>query len=305
MSNKRHKYTAVINPDEFETESEEMKRKVCSPVCLWTSLFTTVLIGAYYIPSIGLTFYQRWLYQSFHFPLTTVLVHMTVKYVLAALIRIMFVKRQGKQRILLGWKEYILTVAPTGIFSGIDIGFSNWGLELIKVSLYTMTKSTTIVFILFFSILFKLEKKSWSLCGIVMMITIGLMLFTYKSTQFDFLGFILLLLASASSGVRWTCVQLLLQKPKMGMKNPVDMIYHMQPWMIASVLPFAVWMEELHNPNRIMSKDNLLAVTQVTLKLIPSLQTAGLIDLSTNLSPEITTDNKSPHDVTQGTGTKI
>lgn len=75
------------------------------------------------------------------------------------------------------------------------------------------------------------------------MISAGLILFTYKSTQFNFLGFTLLLLASISSGVRWTCVQLLLQKSKMGMKNPVDMIYFMQPWMIATLLPFSIWME--------------------------------------------------------------
>ncbi|KAJ8924754.1 hypothetical protein NQ315_000907 [Exocentrus adspersus] len=247
MFNKSYKktgYTAVTNPAETDSlDIEPMKRKLCSVNCLWSSLFTGLLIGTYYVPSIGLTFYQRWLYQNFRFPLITVLVHMTVKYILAVLIRMVIVKRQGKQRVLLGWKEYVLIVGPIGLFSGIDISFSNWGLELIKVSLYTMTKSTTIVFILFFSILFKLEKKSWSLCGIVLMITAGLILFTYKSTQFNFLGFILLLLASISSGLRWTCVQLLLQKSKMGMRNPVDMIYHMQPWMIASVLPFAIWME--------------------------------------------------------------
>ncbi|KAG5889718.1 hypothetical protein JTB14_010192 [Gonioctena quinquepunctata] len=241
---RKTKYVAVDDKDEPETvDLEPMKRKVCTPACLWSSLFTGLLIGTYYIPSIGLTFYQRWLYQTFRFPLITVLVHMTVKYILATLIRIFLIKRQGKPRTLVGWKDYVVAVAPTGVFSGIDISFSNWGLELINVSLYTMTKSTTIVFILFFSILFKLEKKSWSLSGIVFMITTGLILFTYKSTQFNALGFILLLLASIASGIRWTCIQLLLQKSKMGMTNPVDMIYHMQPWMIISVLPFAIFLE--------------------------------------------------------------
>ncbi|XP_050301249.1 solute carrier family 35 member C2 [Anthonomus grandis grandis] len=246
---KNIKYTAIDKTDDSgsilqETvEFEPMKRKFCTPSCLWSAVFTGALIGTYYIPSVGLTFYQRWLLQRFPFPLLTVLVHMIVKFILAALVRLCFVKNPHKQRTVIGWKEYVLAVAPTGLFSGIDIGFSNWGLELITVSLYTMTKSTTIVFILFFSILFKLEKKSWSLCGIVLMITAGLILFTYKSTQFNFLGFSLLLIASISSGLRWTCVQLLLQKSKLGMNNPIDMIYHMQPWMIASVLPFALWNE--------------------------------------------------------------
>lgn len=68
-------------------------------------------------------------------------------------------------------------------------------------------------------------------------------MFTYKATQFNLLGFVLILLASVCSGLRWSCVQLLLQKSKLEMKNPIDMILHMQPWMILSLLPFAVYKE--------------------------------------------------------------
>lgn len=75
------------------------------------------------------------------------------------------------------------------------------------------------------------------------MICLGLILFTYKATEFNVLGFVLLLIASMSSGLRWTCVQLLLQNCKVNMKNPVDMIYFMQPWMIVSLLPFVMWIE--------------------------------------------------------------
>lgn len=106
-----------------------------------------------------------------------------------------------------------------------------------------MTKSTTVIFILIFSILFKLEKKSWSLSTIVIMISTGLFLFTYKLTTFNLFGFSLVLFASMMSGLRWTCIQLIFQRSKMGMKNPVDMIFHMQPWMIMSLFPFAVMFE--------------------------------------------------------------
>lgn len=46
-----------------------------------------------------------------------------------------------------------------------------------------------------------------------------------------------------SSGLRWTLAQLLMQKSKLGLSNPLDMLYHVQPWMIAMVLPFAVSFE--------------------------------------------------------------
>lgn len=79
------------------------------------------------------------------------------------------------------------------------------------------------------------------------MISVGLILFTYKATEFNVLGFTLVLVASISSGLRWTSVQLLLQKSKIGIRNPVDMIFHMQPWMIASLLPLALIMEGFYD----------------------------------------------------------
>lgn len=60
---------------------------------------------------------------------------MIVKFLLAVAIRALLEKKQGKQRVLLNWKEYVMAVGPVGVFSGFDIGFSNWGLELIQVSL--------------------------------------------------------------------------------------------------------------------------------------------------------------------------
>lgn len=72
---------------------------------------------------------------------------------------------------------------------------------------------------------------------------LGLFLLTYDSPQFNLFGFVLLIIASISSGLRWTCAQLILQKSKMGMKNPIDMIFHMQPWMIVTILPFAFFLE--------------------------------------------------------------
>lgn len=85
--------------------------------------------------------------------------------------------------------------------------------------------------------------QSWSLVGIVFMIAVGLIMFTYKATQFDILGFNFLLLASFAAGLRWTFAQLLMQKSKLGLHNPVDMVFHVQPWMFLSLLPFTIMFE--------------------------------------------------------------
>ena len=75
------------------------------------------------------------------------------------------------------------------------------------------------------------------------MIAGGLFMFTYKSTQFDGIGFAFLLFASFTSGIRWSFAQLIMQKSKLGLHNPVDMMFHMQPWMILSILPFTIGFE--------------------------------------------------------------
>ncbi|XP_058065984.1 solute carrier family 35 member C2 [Anopheles bellator] len=204
---------------------------------------TLLLIACYFSLSIGLTFYQRNLLQHFKLPLFVVLYHLVIKLVLSVIVRGILRCAYKRPRILLDWRTSVRKILPTGLASGIDISFSNWGLELVQISLYTMTKSTTIVFILIFAILLKLEKKSWSLGAIVIMISVGLFMFTYKSTQFDALGFSFLLFASLSSGIRWTFAQLIMQKSKLGLHNPIDMIFHMQPWMILSVLPFTIGFE--------------------------------------------------------------
>ena len=84
--------------------------------------------------------------------------------------------------------------------ASLDIGLSQWSFEYIDVALYTITKSTSIVFILMFAILFRLEKKHWSLIVIVLMISSGLAMFTYKSTDFVLIGFLMVLSASFLSG---------------------------------------------------------------------------------------------------------
>lgn len=85
--------------------------------------------------------------------------HLIVKWILSVIIRTIISYITGIPPLVLPFDTCLRAVCPTGIASGIDVGFSNWGLELVTISLYTMTKSTTIIFILGFAILLGLEKK--------------------------------------------------------------------------------------------------------------------------------------------------
>ncbi|KAM7358370.1 solute carrier family 35 member C2 [Cochliomyia hominivorax] len=214
-------------------DSRLMQMAICS--------LLTILL--YLLLSICLTFYQKAVIKELKFPLSIVSYHLILKLAMASCARGIYKAVVGKSRTQLDCRTSLRKMAPTGVASGIDIGFSNWALSLVSVSLYTMTKSSTIVFILIFAILLGLEKKSWSLVTIVGLIAVGLFMFTYKSTQFDALGFIFILVASLCGGIRWSLAQFVMQKSKLGLHNPIDMIYHMQPWMIGALLPFVIIFE--------------------------------------------------------------
>lgn len=141
---------------------------------------------------------------------------------------------------------YIKRLAPPGFAGSLDIGLSNWGLEFVTISLYTMTKSTSIIFILGFSILFRLERLRYSLVIVILFIALGLTMFTFDLTQFSMEGFTLILIASFLSGLRWTLAQKVMQKNEIGLRNPLDMMYHIQPWMMLALLPLSAIIEGVH-----------------------------------------------------------
>lgn len=179
-------------------EAQDRKKSYCNQLCCKYIISTSALILLYFSLSIGLTFYQRWLLQRLKFPLFVTTGHLFVKFLAALFFRTLYECYTKRNRVTLDWYNYCSKVAPVGLASGFDVAFSNWGLELITVSLYTMTKSTAIIFILIFALAFKLEKKSWRIVIIVFMISGGLIMFTYHSTQFNLIGFILVLLATFS-----------------------------------------------------------------------------------------------------------
>ncbi|EZA57504.1 hypothetical protein DMN91_009880 [Ooceraea biroi] len=238
----------------------------------WRKAFQAfLLISAYFVLSISLTFYNPWLYKTygFDFPLGVVVCHLVIKFILAALIRSIRRCCNGK-RVNLPWQSIVFSIMAPGIASGVDIGLSNWALSLVSISLVTMTKSTAVIFILMFSLIFKLEKKSWSLVSIVVMIAGGLAMFTYKSTQFGVLGFILCLLASFASGIRWTMTQLIMQRSKLGLHDPIDMMYYMQPWMLLPAVLVALWFEgaRMYDGIRITDWSNVSSILLTTSEVI-------------------------------------
>lgn len=224
----------VLNQNSFHKDDKLSDNKWFWNIC-WTS---SVLV-VYFVLSVGLTFYQKWCMKQFSYPLIMVSIHFTIKWTSCVVIRCLMSIFCNRTDTYITFKNQVSKIVPVGVCSALDIAFSNWGLDFIKITLYTMTKSTVIIFILCFALLFKLEKKSCFLVLIVAMISGGLFMFTYKATNFNLFGFLLVLFASFSSGLRWTLAQLIMQRSELGLKNPVDMLYYVQPWMILTITPLA------------------------------------------------------------------
>lgn len=117
-----------------------------------------------------------------------------------------------------------------------------------------MCKSSTLGFVLLFAFIFKLEKPTWRLTGIISLITIGLVLMVSGETQFDFLGMMEVLTASAMGGLRWALTQKLLDKEALGLNNPFATLFFLAPVMAATLAicsliiegPWAIFASEEH-----------------------------------------------------------
>ncbi|KAK3610411.1 hypothetical protein CHS0354_008701 [Potamilus streckersoni] len=228
-----------------EPKAQLVKNLLCSQTFLYTAVRILALVIFYYFFSIGLTFYNQRFIHHFKFPLSLTICHLVVKFILVGFCRSLIEWKTKMPRVMLSWGTNLKRIAPTGFASAFDIGLSNWSFEFITVSLYTMSKSTAVIFILLFALILKIEKWRWSLIIVVIFIAAGLFMFTYHSTQFDLTGFLMVMSASLLSGLRWTLAQMVTQKNELGLHNPIDMMYHIQPWMIIGLLPLSAIFEGL------------------------------------------------------------
>ncbi len=122
---------------------------------------TATLSGAivcYFASSVFLTFYQKKMMREHHFPASIVAAHVILKFALASLCREGLECVDGRPRVVLSWRMFLSKVALVGVFSAIDIVFSQWSLQYITITLYTLTKTTSVLWLLGFAVILRLEK---------------------------------------------------------------------------------------------------------------------------------------------------
>ncbi|KAJ7242877.1 triose-phosphate transporter family-domain-containing protein [Mycena haematopus] len=200
------------------------------------AIVNILLIGFWFFFSTLLSLYNKWilsdLYYGFTYPFFMTTLHVFVQFAMAAFLRAVWPKRfrsphsPDEGRLWVSRKKAV----PTAVATSLDIGLSNMSLGMISLPLFAMTKSSSLIFVLLFAFLFRLEKVSLRLICVIFLIFSGVLLMvTGTKTPFELGGFLLVLSASGLGGFRYALTQILLKNKKMGMDNPVAAIYWLAP----------------------------------------------------------------------------
>ena len=213
------------------------------------TLQTGFWILVWYVLSICLTLYNKWLFftSGLHFPLSITSLHFAMKLAFAHLAML----AMGIPRIPVGFssRNVRTRIAPTGFATAADVALSNQAFLYITVTYYTIVKTSVPVWILIFSVAYRLTPCRPELVGVLVLVISGISLATFApkghsssvSTESQdlepaslhrllgvalasssvpegsapegrtqMLGVALVLSASICAGFRWACSELLL-----------------------------------------------------------------------------------------------
>ncbi|XP_077226617.1 putative sugar phosphate/phosphate translocator At1g06470 isoform X2 [Tasmannia lanceolata] len=220
--------------DVISRRKQERAQTIQSSISTATVLRTLFCILVWYTFSTCLTIYNKALLGDklgkFPAPLLMNTVHFSMQAVLSWII--VQLKSQTLQpSVRMSWRDYFTRVVPTAVGTALDINLSNASLVFISVTFATMCKSAAPIFLLLFAFAFKLESPSFKLFGIIFVISIGVLLTVAKETEFEFWGFVFVMLAAVMSGFRWSMTQILLQKEAYGLKHPITLMSYVTPVM--------------------------------------------------------------------------
>ncbi|KAF9958598.1 Triose-phosphate Transporter [Mortierella alpina] len=188
-------------------------------------LWNVFYVFAWYSCSTALSF-------NFQFPLFTTSLHMVAQFGLSSLTLAALPALRPKATPTA--KDFGTKIVPCAVASGLDIGLSNSSLKTITLAFYTMCKSSSLAFVLVFAFAFKLERPTWTLAGVIGVISMGLFMMVMSEVDFVLIGFIQVMMASVLGGLRWSLTQLLLERTdtKTGsLANPISTIFFLSPIM--------------------------------------------------------------------------
>lgn len=162
----------------------------------------------WYLFSMSISVYNRWMFAStsldFKFPILITSFHQLILTALAILTLILFpqfrlsnssytkisaddstMEPEEKITYKMPIREYVFNILPCSIASAGDIGLGNTAFRFISLSLYTMVKTSSLIFVLLWGVLLKLEKFTLRIFTIVCIMTFGVGMMIYGQHESD------------------------------------------------------------------------------------------------------------------------
>lgn len=205
-------------------------------------IINLIFILLWYIFALLLSLYNKWMFSpdnlDFHFPLFVTSSHMLVQFTLSSLVLFFVPTLRPPTDQTMSRFYYLTRIGPCGAATGLDIGLGNTSLKFITLAFYTMCKSSSLAFVLVFAFLFRLEKPTWKLVSVITVMTLGVIMMVASETDFVLIGFLLVITASALSGLRWSLTQILLLRNP-ATSNPFSSIFFLSPIMFLSLIVIA------------------------------------------------------------------
>ncbi|TYH42520.1 hypothetical protein E1A91_D11G069000v1 [Gossypium mustelinum] len=212
-------------------------------------LKTLFFILVWYTFSTFLTLYNKTLLGDelgkFPAPLLMNTIHFAFQALLSNAIR-WYWSHRFQPSVPMSYRDYFYRVVPTALSTALDVNLSNVSLVFISVTFATMCKSAAPIFLLLFAFAFRLESPSFKLLGIIVVISVGILLTVARDTEFEFWGFIFVMLAAVMSGFRWCMTQILLQKEVYGLKNPLTFMSYVTPVMAVVTALLSLFLDPWH-----------------------------------------------------------
>lgn len=210
-------------------------------------IFITATTFLWYSISVTFTIFNKyfltaWTGVGFHYPILGVTIHMFIKLILS---RIWY--RYSDDVIHPLSSELTLKVViPIGIATALDIMCSNQAILYISVSMYTIIKSSLVIFTFGFGVYFNIDTFYWSLFFSILVIVGGLGLAIWSEILSDhhvsLMGIVYVLIASAMGGLRWTLTQVLIREDHFSSDTMV-VIYRIAPAAAYCMVPFAIFVD--------------------------------------------------------------
>jgi solute carrier family 35 protein C2 len=229
-------------------------------VALSFACSVAALALCWYTSSVSFVILNRFVMagRKLSFPATLSLMHMAIKGAIAGVAvareyggEIQGYRRRRGMGVLTGSRHWIceryglsrgvlLTfVVPLGVATAADIFLSNLALRYISMTLYTVAKSTALVFTFLFSILLRLQRPSVMLTASVLGVCVGVVLCSVRPTPIHAGGLVAVLVAAALSASRWVVSQKYLQR--VGVQPSVMILILLQaPVTIGFMSPLAL-----------------------------------------------------------------